>query len=102
MTQAYLPMAQLPDCQRRNEGGSFGTVNTSAGSLPANTRFINEAATTINLSAGIVKEAWKAELYVNNLTSEEGQVIQTAGKFTAETSTLRPRTMGARFTYYFN
>ena len=86
----------------QNEGGSFGTVNTSAGSLPANTRFINEAATTINLSAGIVKEAWKAELYVNNLTSEEGQVIQTAGKFTAETSTLRPRTMGARFTYYFN
>ena len=86
----------------QNEGGSFGTVNTSSGALPANTRFVNEAATTINVSAGIAKEAWKAELYINNLTSEEGRVVQTAGKFTAEASTLRPRTIGARFTYFFN
>ena len=87
--------------QTQNEGGQFGTVNTSAGSLPANTRFVNEAATTINLSAGLSNEKWSAEVFINNLTSEEGLVVQTAGKFTAEASTLRPRTIGARFSYFF-
>lgn len=86
----------------QNEGGSFGTVNLSNGSLPANTRFVNESVTTINLGAGLSKDNWRAELYINNLTSEEGRVIQTAGKFSAETTTLRPRTIGGRFTYFFN
>ncbi|MFT5572827.1 MAG: iron complex outermembrane receptor protein [Cryomorphaceae bacterium] len=88
--------------ETQNEGGNFGTVNLSNGSLPANTRFINESATTINLGAGISKDNWNAELFINNLTSEEGKVIQTAGKFSAETTTLRPRTIGVRFSYFFN
>jgi outer membrane receptor protein involved in Fe transport len=99
---SFLAYGATSGLETQNEGGSFGTVATSSGALPANTRFVNEAATTINLSAGISKEKWKAEVFVNNLTSEEGRVVQTAGKFTAEASTLRPRTIGARFTYFFN
>ncbi|MGB2377145.1 MAG: hypothetical protein ACPH55_05575, partial [Luminiphilus sp.] len=69
--------------------------------LPANTRFVNESATMINLSAGLEKDNWLAEVYVRNLTSEEGAIVQTAGKFTPEATVNRPRTLGLRLSYRF-
>ena len=85
----------------QEEGGTFGTVNTSAGSLPSNSRYVNDAATTLNLGLGYGRDNWTAEIFVNNVTSEEGYVVQTAGKFTPESSMMRPRTMGLRFGYSF-
>ena len=82
-------------------GGNYGTVNDSTGALPLNTRFVNDATTTLNVSMGMSKDNWNAEFYVNNLTSEEGAMTQTAGKFTPEQSVMRPRTMGLRFSYNF-
>ena len=84
-----------------NEGGVFGSVNDSTGALPANSRFINEAATTLNASMGLSKDNWNAEFFINNITSEEGAMTETAGKFTPEQSIMRPRTMGLRFSYDF-
>jgi len=85
----------------QNEGGTFGTVNDRTGNLPASTRFVNESATMINLSAGLEKDNWLAEVYVRNLTSEEGAIVQTAGKFTPEATVNRPRTLGLRLSYRF-
>lgn len=80
---------------------TFGTVLDSSEDLPLNSRFVNEAATTLNASMGISKDNWKAEFFINNITSEEGAMAETAGKFTAEQSVMRPRTMGMRFSYDF-
>jgi len=85
----------------QNEGGVFGTVETSDGSIPANSRYKNDAATTINVGMGYGRDNWTAEVYVNNLTGEEGYVVQTAGKFSPEASMMRPRTMGLRLSYSF-
>jgi outer membrane receptor protein involved in Fe transport len=98
---ASLAYGSASGLERQSEGGTFGTVTISDGALPSNDRFVNEAATTINVSAGLAKDNWSAELYINNLTSEEGKVVQTAGKFTAEATTMRPRTVGVRFSYFF-
>ena len=84
-----------------NEGGNFGSAADSTGAIPLNTRFVNEATTTLNASMGISKDSWNAEVFVNNITSEEGAMAQTAGKFSAEQSVMRPRTMGLRFSYNF-
>ena len=84
-----------------SEGGNFGTVADSTGSLPANTRFVNESATVLSASAGIMKDSWLAEVYVKNITSQEGAVVQTAGKFTPEATVNRPRTIGVRLSYRF-
>ena len=84
-----------------NEGGNFGTALDSTGSVPLNTRFVNEATTTLNASMGISKDSWNAEVFVKNITSEDGAMAQTAGKFSAEQSVMRPRTMGLRFSYNF-
>ena len=83
------------------EENTFGTVDDSKGDLPLNSRFVNEAATTLNASMGISKDNWKAEFFINNITSEEGAMAETAGKFTPEQSVMRPRTMGMRFSYDF-
>ncbi|MGB2315323.1 MAG: TonB-dependent receptor domain-containing protein, partial [Porticoccaceae bacterium] len=87
--------------ERQNEGGTFGTVNDSNDALPLNSRFVNDAATTLNASMGLSKDNWNAEFFINNITSEEGAMTETAGKFTAEQSIMRPRTMGLRFSYNF-
>ena len=82
-------------------GGNFGTVADSTGSLPASTRFINESATVLSASGGIMKDSWLAEVFVRNITSERGAIVQTAGKFTPEASVNRPRTIGLRLSYRF-
>jgi outer membrane receptor protein involved in Fe transport len=87
--------------ERQNEGGTFGSVNDSTGELPLNSRFVNEAAVTLNASMGMSKDNWNAEFFINNITSEEGAMTETAGKFTPEQSIMRPRTMGLRFSYNF-
>ena len=87
--------------ERKNEGGTFGSVNDSTGELPLNSRFVNEAAVTLNASMGMSKDNWNAEFFINNITSEEGAMTETAGKFTPEQSIMRPRTMGLRFSYNF-
>jgi outer membrane receptor protein involved in Fe transport len=81
----------------QNEGGTFGTVAASNGNIPSNSRYVNDAATTLNLGLGYGRDNWTAEIFVNNVTSEEGYVVQTAGKFTPESSMMRPRTMGLPF-----
>ena len=80
---------------------TFGAVDDSTGALPVNSRYVNDAATTLNASMGISKDSWNAEFFINNITSEDGAMMETAGKFTAEQSVMRPRTMGLRFSYDF-
>ena len=86
---------------QQDEGGTFGTVADRNGDLPANSRFVNEAATMVNIAAGVEKDNWLAELYVRNITSEEGAIVQTAGKFSPEATVNRPRTVGLRLSYRF-
>ena len=83
------------------EGGTYGSVNISDGELPANARYRNPSATTFNASMGYSRDNWLAEVYVNNITSEEGQIMQIAGKFTPEQTVMRPRTIGMRVSYNF-
>jgi outer membrane receptor protein involved in Fe transport len=102
MTDTHeLAYGNDPGVDIQNEGGTFGTVATSDGSVPSNSRYVNEAATTLNIGLGYARDDWTAEVYVNNVTSEEGYVVQTAGKFTPESSMMRPRTLGLRFGYSF-
>ena len=87
------------------EGGTFGTVDIPEGRigtsrrLPRNSRFVNPPATTVNASFGIARDDWTAELYFENLTDEEAQVMQIAGHYTPVVTVQRPRTVGLRISY---
>ena len=88
-----------------HEGGTFGTVAIPEGRigtvrrLPSNSRFVNPPATTVNASFGIARDDWTAELYFENLTDEEAQVMQIAGHYTPVVTVQRPRTVGLRLSY---
>ena len=89
----------------QDEGGSFGTVEIpegrigSATRLPRNSRFVNPPATTMNASFGVGRENWNVELFLDNLTDEDAQVMQIAGHYTPVVTEQRPRTIGMRFSY---
>jgi outer membrane receptor protein involved in Fe transport len=58
--------------------------------------------TTIDLSAGVKKTSWRAELYVKNLFDEHGQYSRFVGCNASHcthvyTYPIRPRTIGVRF-----
>ena len=82
----------------QEEGGTYGTVPIPGG-LPRNTRFVNPAATTMNVAFGVEKDGWGAEFYIDNLNDEPAQVMQIAGHYTPVVSEQRPRTMGIRFSF---
>ena len=82
----------------QDEGGNYGTIAIPGG-LPRNTRFVNPAATTMNVAFGVEKEGWAAEFYIDNLNDEPAQVMQIAGHYTPVVSEQRPRTMGLRFSF---
>jgi iron complex outermembrane receptor protein len=83
----------------QDEGGTFGTLPLSNGALPSNSRYVNEAATTVNFSAGFYKDGWSGEFFIDNLSNEEASITQVAGRFLPVVTNQRPRTMGLRFSY---
>lgn len=85
-----------------NDGGSFGTVNVGGQELFRAGRFIQESYTLFNVSAGVNKDNWGAELFVNNLFDEDGIVNINTFDGTPKVSVTRPRTVGVRFHWNFN
>ena len=88
-----------------HEGGTFGNIAIpDAGAeggrrLPVNSRFVNPAATTFNLAFGVERDAWRAELFVNNAGNEEAPIVQVGGRYTPVVTKQRPRSVGVRLSY---
>ncbi len=81
---------------------AFGTVNTPAGELFQAARFVQESYALFNLSAGLKKDNWGAELYINNVFDEDGIVNINTFDGVPRVSVTRPRTIGVRFNWDFN
>ena len=85
-----------------HEGGTFGTITIPDGDgrrLPSNSRFVNPAATTINLAFGVARDEWRAELFVHNANDEAAEVVQVGGRYMPVVTEQRPRTFGLRLSY---
>ena len=89
----------------RHEGGTFGTVTIPDGPdgdsrrLPANSRFVNPAATTINAAFGIAKEGWRTEIFIDNANNEAAPVVQVGGRYMPVVTEQRPRTVGLQISF---
>jgi iron complex outermembrane receptor protein len=64
-------------------------------------RYIQESYAITNVSVGITKDDWKAELYIDNLTDESAVLYIDTQQFTPKVVTNRPRTLGMRLSYDF-
>ena len=94
-----------------NEGGTFGASRvatpgsfglTPDGSFFQNGRYVQDAYTTVSVSAGIDKDNWGVELFVNNLFDEDGIVNINTFDYVPRVSVVRPRTVGLRFRWDYN
>ena len=88
----------------RQEGGTFGNITIPSGPdgsrrLPANSRYVNPAATTINAAFGIAKEDWRAELFIQNANNEPALTVQVGGRYMPVVTEQRPRTVGLRISF---
>jgi iron complex outermembrane receptor protein len=75
--------------------GPGETVTNSRG------RFENPAYTIYDASAGISKDNWYANLYVENLTDSNASVFISTDQFIVEQTPLRPRVIGLTIGYSF-
>ena len=89
----------------RDEGGTYGSIAIPDASapegrrLPRNTRFVNPSAATLNLAFGVARDAWRAELFVDNANNEAGAIVQTGGRYMPVVTVQRPRSIGLRLSW---
>ncbi|HVH84329.1 MAG TPA: TonB-dependent receptor [Steroidobacteraceae bacterium] len=71
------------------------TVSNSRG------RFENPAYTMYDASAGIAKDAWYANVFIENLSNSNASVFVSTDQFIVEQTPLRPRVIGLTVGYSF-
>ncbi|MEM7017081.1 MAG: TonB-dependent receptor, partial [Pseudomonadota bacterium] len=64
-------------------------------------RYEQESYAIWNFSAGITRDTWGVELFINNVFDEAAQLAITAADYTPRVNVSRPRTIGLRFNYDF-
>ena len=64
-------------------------------------RYEQDAYTLVNVAAGVERDSWTAELYINNLFDENADLNINTADYTPSVSTNRPRTVGMRLGYRF-
>lgn len=79
-------------------GASFTDSN---GDVFQGGRYIQDSYAIANVSVGVTKDDWKAELYIDNLTDESAILYIDTQQFTPKVVTNRPRTIGLRLSYDF-
>ena len=88
-----------------NEGGIFAGGNCGtfdAESFCANGRYVQGAYTLVDVALGVEKDAWSAELFVDNLTDTRAQLHVDTLQYVPKVVTNRPRTIGMRLSYSFD
>ncbi|MFK8030193.1 MAG: TonB-dependent receptor [Gammaproteobacteria bacterium] len=81
--------------------GSQGLITVGGEQFFRNGRYVQEAYTLFNLSAGIKKDNWGAEVFIDNVGDQRGAVHISTFDYVPTVTTSRPRTMGLRFSYDF-
>jgi iron complex outermembrane receptor protein len=64
-------------------------------------RFENLPYSQFDASAGVAKDAWSGELYVQNLTNVNAAVFTSTTQFVPAETITRPRTLGVKIGYKF-
>jgi iron complex outermembrane recepter protein len=79
---------------------SYASTVTEGGFEPPNQN--QNAYTTYDAAAGVVRDAWDVELYGENLTDVRAQLYVNGFDFVHTVTANRPRTLGINVTYSFS
>jgi outer membrane receptor protein involved in Fe transport len=83
------------------QAGSNTVAANGTGSLGGFLRYENPAYTTYDASLGVAKDAWNAQLYVQNLTNSNASLFTNAAQWQVAETVLRPRVIGVNIGYKF-
>jgi iron complex outermembrane receptor protein len=79
-----------------------GTHQAHSYSATGNIQTYDQAGfTTYDTSLGVEKNAWTAQLYMQNLTDTRANLFENGNQFVTAETINRPRTGGIRFSYKF-
>lgn len=91
----------------RREADSFlgaapgtGLLNLPGGGVPGG-RYVQDAYSLLNVAAGVSRDEWRAEFFIENVADEDAQLYIDTQQFTPHVVTNRPRTIGMRLSYDF-
>jgi hypothetical protein len=80
-------------------GGSHQSHSYSAtGNITA---YDQAGFTQYDASTGVAKDAWSAQLYMQNLTNTRANLFENGNQFITAETISRPRTGGVKFSYKF-
>lgn len=87
----------------QKEADVYSGVNyqDSNGETFAGGRYVQDSYIVANLSVGVTNDAWKAELFIDNVTDKSAVLYIDTQQFTPKIISNRPRTIGFRFSYDF-
>jgi len=83
-------------------GGSYSTTNFLQNTLQGlPQRFYDPQYSTWDMSAGVGRGSWKAQLYGENINNQRGLLYATYTQYVKSDFIIRPQTYGLRFSYAF-
>ncbi|MEM8767773.1 MAG: TonB-dependent receptor [Pseudomonadota bacterium] len=80
---------------------NFVAVDSNGDTRFKAARYEQEDYVLVDVTTGVRRDGWTAELFVNNLFNEQAQLNVNAADYTPSVNTNRPRTIGLRFGYRF-
>jgi len=105
MQRVYQVAGSGLDIEREADaylGAPAGTelLNMPGGGVPGG-RYVQDAYSILHVAAGVTRNQWSAELFIDNLADENAAVYIDTQQFTPHVVTNRPRTIGLRLSYDF-
>jgi iron complex outermembrane receptor protein len=87
----YKAFGQLGGSHQAHSYSATGNIQT----------YDQAGFTTYDASTGVEKDAWMAQLYMQNLTNTRANLFENGNQFVTAETINRPRTGGVRFSYKF-
>jgi iron complex outermembrane receptor protein len=87
----YNAFAQLGGTHQAHSYSATGNIQT----------YVQEGFTTYDASLGAGKDAWTAQMYIQNLTDTRANLFENGNQFVTAETINRPRTAGVKFGYKF-
>jgi outer membrane receptor protein involved in Fe transport len=100
----YTPFVQFAATHSGHsftQAGSNPTIAEAGAVSTGRLRFENPAYTTFDASFGVAKDAWYANVHVENLSNSNASTFVSTDQFIVAQTPLRPRVIGASFGYKF-
>jgi outer membrane receptor protein involved in Fe transport len=99
--QPFIQASAAHSAHSFTQAGSNPTIAAQGFVSTTRLRFENPPFTNIDASAGVGKDAWNAQVYVENLADKNTSLFTNADQYIVAQTPMHPRVIGLRFGYSF-